>query len=57
MFIIGIIYGLLGVHLAQFGQRVDNVYVGPGSKALPQAYQEGILGRPRAAGVVKRAPN
>ena len=23
MFIISIIYGLLGVHLAQFGQRVD----------------------------------
>ena len=44
MFIIGIIYGLLGVHLAQFGQRIDHVYVGPGSKALTQAYQEGILG-------------
>ena len=39
MFIVGIIHGLLGVHLAQFGQRVDNVYIGPCGKALTQARQ------------------
>ena len=44
MFIISIIYGLLGVHLAQFGQRVAYVYVRPGSEALTQAHQEGIVG-------------
>src|SRR5215831_162527 len=43
MFIVGIIHGLLGVHLAQFGQRVDNVYIGPCGKALTQARQERIL--------------
>ena len=44
MLIIGIINGVLGVYLTQFGQRVDNVYVGPCGKALAQAHQEGILG-------------
>src|SRR5215468_6062641 len=44
MFIVSIIHSLLGVHLAQLGQRVDNVHIGPCGEALTQARQEGILG-------------
>ena len=43
MFIVDLIHGLLGVHLAQSGQRTDHAHIGPYGKMLAQAHQEGIL--------------